>query len=100
MGEGCEEADKRMKFGTVVYQKHAKGLSEEVNSFDDEIVEALNDAVGDNKTITIGLGADSEDYSSNDGTFCIKGFDNGVTILVGKRYGLSGTYVYPRGDGL
>merc|ERR1711991_562481 len=57
--EGCDDANKRMKFGELVYTKHLKGLANEITSaeFDDEIVEALNDAVDDNKTITIGLGA-------------------------------------------
>jgi hypothetical protein len=92
--------DKRMDLGKILYTQQLKGLSTEVASFDDEVTEVLNDAVGADKTITWILGAENDDYKNGNGTFRIEGFGGGVKIYVNPRYGLGTSYAYPQGDGI
>jgi hypothetical protein len=65
--------DQRMNLGKILYTQQVKGLAAEVGAFDDEIIEALNDAVGADKTITWVMGGADEDYKNGGDTFRIEG---------------------------
>lgn len=88
--------DKRMTLGTILYTKHMPGLAAEIAKFDDELIEAINDACGADKVITWKMGTEGEDYANGDGSFRVDGFNGGVTITVGPRYGLGGSYMCDR----
>jgi hypothetical protein len=90
----------RMNLGKILYAQQMKGLAAEMASLDDEIIEALNDAVGADKTITWVMGGEGEDYKNAGDTFRIEGFGGGVKIFVNPRYGLGTSYPYPQGDSL
>ena len=91
---GAAIPDRRMEMGTLYYEQFTKGLLEEVEKMDAEVLEALNDAVGANKVITYSASKDG-DFSSGGGSYRLEGLKDGVKITQNAAWP---TYNYPQGS--
>lgn len=77
--EGFSKLDDKQWIAGNVYDKIvARISSEDVNGMDEDVVEALNDAVGENKRINLVLGEKGGEYPA--GRYKLDGFDGGITV--------------------
>ena len=88
--------DQRLTLGDIFYVSFMKGLVKDVESMDAEVIEALNDAVGDKKVITFTTTKTADgDFGTGGGTYRIE-FKDGVLITYKAEW--SRGYPYPYND--
>jgi len=77
----------------TIYERLYQNLANETDSFDSDVVEALNDAVGDKKYYNIRFGEKGEEYPGR--RYRFDGFKDGVQFAWNPTSGICSDPMYP-----